>query len=105
MDRIESKIDNIVEDVHEVKIALTKLEGDYARSMQILDRLTDSVEHHIRRTDQLQELLGKFNTDQQLLNQKIEDSKARNKLIYMVLGVVGTIILGLKQLGILDKLF
>lgn len=105
MDRMELKIDSIVEDVNEVKITITKLESSYERSMHILDRLTDSVEHHIRRTDELQDMMNKFNTQQELFKQKLEDDKSRHKLIYVVLGVVGTIILGLKQLGILDKLF
>lgn len=103
--RVESKIDNIVEDVNEVKIAITKLEGSYDRSMQILDRLTVSVEHHIKRTDVLQDMLGALNLEQALTKQKIENEKSKNKLIYVVLAFVGTVILGLKQLGILDKLF
>lgn len=103
--RIELKIDNIVEDINEVKIAITKLESSYEQSINILDRLTNSVEHHIRRTDELQDVMGKFNIQQELLKQKVEDDKSRHKLIYVVLGIVGTVILGLKQLGILDKLF
>lgn len=102
--RVESKIDNIVEDVNEVKIAITKLEGGYERSVEILDRLTSSVEHHIKRTDELQNIVIDSTLKLALVEQRIEDDKARSKLIYMVLAVVGTIILGLKQLGILDKL-
>lgn len=104
MKNIEDKIDDIQQDITEIRIALVKHEANYDKAVNILDRLTSSVEHHIERTDKLQELVQTLKNDQLTIAAKLEKKKSNDQMIWMTLVAVGTIIIGLKELGILDKL-
>lgn len=110
------KIDKIVEDVNDLKITSAKLEINHQKTNEILERITDSVEYHIKRSDKLEELVGLIKTEhnnlilsqefnKKELENKIENKKNNDKLIWVVLAAVGAIILGLNELGILSKLF
>lgn len=85
------KLDKIVEDVNEIKV--------------ILARNTSSLELHIKRTDLAEQNL------EQLRQEVSDDLKPIKEHINMVkgamwlLGVLGAALLGLQQLGILNKLF
>ena len=104
MEHIEKKLDNIVSEVNEMKISMVKLESNYDKSIDILDRLTTSVEHHIKRTDELQDLSVDLKLQIELTKQDLQNKKDRDKLILTVLSVVAAIVLGLKELGLFDIL-
>ena len=104
MEHIEKKLDNIVSEVNEMKISMVKLESNYDKSIDILDRLTTSVEHHIKRTDELQDLSVDLKLQIELTKQDLHNKKDRDKLILTVLSVVAAIVLGLKELGLFDIL-
>jgi hypothetical protein len=101
---MKDKLDGIISDIHEVKINIVKLESNYEKSIEILDRLTLSVEHHIKRTDELQDIVTKLSTQQELADLRIDNEVGKVKLVIMVLGTLGATLLFLKELGILDKL-
>lgn len=85
------KLDKIVEDVNEIKV--------------ILARNTSSLELHMKRTDLAEQNL------EQLRQEVSEDLKPIKEHISMIkgamwlLGMLGAMLLGLQQLGILNKLF
>lgn len=102
---MKEKLDGIISDIHEVKINIVKLESNYDKSIEILDRLTLSVEHHIKRTDELQDIVARLNTQQELSEQRIDHEVGKVKLVIMVLASLGATLLFLKEIGILNKLF
>lgn len=104
MEIIQKKLDNIVSEVNEMKVSMVKLEANYDKSIDILDRLTSSVEHHIRRTDELQDLSVDLKLQIELTKQDLQNKKDRDKLILTVLSVVAAIVLGLKEVGLFDIL-
>lgn len=105
---MKEKLDQVITDIHEVKINIVKLESNYDRSVEILDRLTVSVEHHIKRTDELQDIVTKLNARQDLADQKLDSEisniKEKAALVLYVLGSIAATLLFLKEIGILDKL-
>lgn len=116
----ENKLDKIADDITDLKVALVNQENNYKTAVDILDRLTKSVEEHIRRTDALEALvaltkheqdvdLEKMKLDNQLklmtLQADIDKKKSNDRMIWTVLVAVGGVIMALHQLGILQKLF
>lgn len=109
------KINQLIDDVTELKILIAKQEINSDRQNEILDRLTSSVEHHIERTDKLEELVSLLR-EEAIKNVATIKSEVHADLIPIknhisfikgaayTLGVVGAIILGLNQLGILSKI-
>ncbi|NDE09874.1 MAG: hypothetical protein EBZ95_04820 [Chitinophagia bacterium] len=108
MKNLESKLDKIIEDLNEVKIV-------QARHTVLHEKNTEDLERHILRTniaEQRIELLTK--SDVELKEKLIEEIApiqshvhAVNigiKVLVWTLTAIGAILLGLKQLGILDKL-
>ena len=112
---METKINQLVDDVTELKIVLAKQELNSERQNEILDRLTSSVEHHIERTDKLEELVSLLR-EEAIKNASNIKSEVHQELIPIknhiafikgaayALGVVGAVLLGLNQLGILGKI-
>lgn len=113
---MEAKINQLIDDVTELKILIAKQEINSDRQNEILDRLTSSVEHHIERTDKLEELVSLLR-EEAIKNVASIKSEVHSDLIPIknhiafikgaayAIGVVGAIILGLNQLGILGKIF
>ncbi len=116
----QNKIDKIADDIVDLKITA-------AKQNEILERLTDSVEYHIKRTDALEDLHAIIKEEmihaqseqkltKALLESMIKSQEARataktNLLKNTIstamatLGVVGAVLLALHELGILQKLF
>ncbi len=92
------KIDKILDDVNDLKIVAARQEINMENITKILDRLTSSVEEHVKRSDNFEKSLA-------LVSQDLQNKKDRDLLVVGVLGTLGAIFLFLKQLGILDKLF
>jgi septation ring formation regulator EzrA len=57
-DIVNKKIDKIIDDVQELKITAAKQEVNHSATNAILERITASVEYHIKRTDKLEELVN-----------------------------------------------
>jgi len=72
MKEIKDKLDTLSSDVQEIKLNVVKLESSYDNANHILDRLTTSVEHHIKRTDELQDLVTEVRVQTQLLQRDLE---------------------------------
>ncbi len=94
---VTDKIDNIREDITDLKVIAARLDENLKQNNEILDRLTSSVEEHVKRSDNLEQMVL---LDKQALQNKIDS----DKLIWTVLCAVGVIFLALKELGIFDKL-
>lgn len=56
----DNKIDKIIDVVHDLKIQVAKQDLNLDRLNEILARLTDSVEIHVQRSDNLEELLSLY---------------------------------------------
>lgn len=109
---LNNKVDKIAEDVGDVKIAVAKLEVSHDKTNDILERITESVEYHIKRSDKLEDLVASTNTEfislrqqQLLMEERLNNKSDSVKLVMYVLAAVGAIVLGLNELGILQKLF
>lgn len=108
MNNLNDKVDKIVEDVGDLKIAVAKLEVSHEKSNDILERITESVEYHIKRSDSLEELVDVVKNEFILLKQdqiRLDEKSKRINIVMYVLGAVGAVILGLNELGVLQKLF
>lgn len=77
---MEDKIDKILEDINEIKIDVI--------------RNTDSLELHIKRTEILESELKPIKTFYE-----------RVMAFFWTLCSIGGVLLGLKELGLLDKIF
>jgi hypothetical protein len=101
--------DSITESITEIKINQVKHEASQARMNEILAKLTTSVEYHILRSDNLEELVNlyKENAEQNLANElaPIKSHISFIKGATATLAVVGALIMALHQMGILQKLF
>jgi hypothetical protein len=109
---LNDKVDKIVEDVGDLKVAVAKLDVSHDKTNSILERITDSVEYHIKRSDKLEELVAlikeehiQLKNNQDATEKKIEAKTESIKLVMYVLATVGAIFLGLNELGIIQKLF
>lgn len=120
MKTIDQKLDKLSEDVIELRVAFVKQEANYEKAIEILDRLTDSVVEHVRRSDQIEELVEqhkayndvqleklKHESEKELLKLQsdLSQKKSNDRMIWVVLMAIGGVILGLHELGILEKLF
>ena len=109
---IDLKIEKIAEDVNDIKVTMVKQELNLAN-------LTKSVEHHIKRTDDLQILVTSVKNDHDTfkhyseLQDKVNNERTsyKTKAIWLVLKTIlttlttaGALILALHELGILDNL-
>jgi hypothetical protein len=114
-----NKIDKISEDIIELKVIS-------AQQNVILERLTESVEHHVKRSDTLEDLYAMLREEQLKLksehdltkalleaNIAAQEAKANAKTnllwntiktVFLTLCGVGTFLLALHELGILEKL-
>ena len=101
-------MDNLNETITEIKIILTKHEANQERMNEILSKLTESVEYHIKRSDNLEELVSqyKYDSDQKLTvqMQTIKTHIGFVKGAVYTVGVAVGAIVTLHQMGILQKL-
>lgn len=79
-DQLRTDVAEIRKDVNEIKVTLAVN--------------TENIQHHIKRTDALQEMVSEFKTHITIVNTAVS-----------VLLWVGGVIVALDQLGILRKLF
>lgn len=109
MKHLENKIDKILEDLSEVKIV-------QAKHTILHEKNTQDLERHILRTDLAEariEMLTKADVElkEELLveispiKSHVHAVDAGIKVLIWTLTAIGAIVLGLKQLGILEKLF
>ncbi len=109
---IDIKLEKIAEDIGDIKVTIAKQEV-------ILGGLAKSVEHHIKRTDTLQDLVTSVRNDHDLfknqsdlqnqINQERTSYKTKYiwtvlKTILATLSATGATLLALHELGILDNL-
>lgn len=115
----DSKLDKISEDIVELKV----ISG---RQSEILERLTESVEHHVKRSDTLEDLYAmlreeqlKLKSEQELTKQLLaaniaaQEARANEKAnlitntlntIFYTLSAVGAVLLALHEFGVFEKL-
>lgn len=98
MSVLKQNFEKIKDDINDIKIAIVKIEQNIETNNDILDKLTITVEEHVRRSNAIESMVL-------LDKQALENKKDSDKLIWAVLCAVGVIFLAFKQLGILDKLF
>jgi phosphoglucomutase len=97
MKTVEDKLDKILEDI-------TGLKVDMAETKVTLDRNTDSLEIHMKRSDAIE---AKLEQDYQKLVEEIDPIKKHVQLIkniFWFVGALGATLLGLKELGLLSLL-
>lgn len=92
------KLDNIKEDITDLKVVMARLDENLKMNTEILDRLTASAEEHVKRSDSLEQMVI-------LDKQDLKHKKDQDKLIWTVLCAVGTVLHVFKEFGIFDKLF
>lgn len=102
---VHERLDIMAEDIVDLKIVSAKQELNLAKNTEILGELKDSVVTHVKRSDATDKLVSLAEKKIELLEQKLENKKENDKLVWTVLCAVGAILLALKELGILDKLF
>lgn len=102
------KFAKLAEDIVELKVTVAKQEVNLENQSKILDRLTDSVELHIRRTAALEDLVEIVRSE---IDSKIEtEIKPIKTHIHFVkgaiwaAGIIITVIGALYKVGILQKL-
>lgn len=105
MSKLSDKLDQIISDINEIKV----LQAEHA---VLHRRNTEDLERHIKRTDLAEERIEMLT--QQDANLKIELLKEIEPIkkhigiveaVVKMLFVIGALVVGLNQLGILDKLF
>lgn len=105
----DEKFQRITDDITELKVILGKQEVNLGNSNRILDRLTDSVEIHIKRTDTLEDFIRLIREEtKQDIENEIKPIKAHISFVrgaIYAFGIFGTLLVALKELGILQKLF
>lgn len=114
-------------DINELKVIVAKQEMNLDNLTRIMDDMKDDLKIHMKRSDALEDLFGLLKEEQirlreehnlakHLLVSKIEQEQAKAeaktetlwtvlKTVFYTLAAVGTVILALEQLKILDKLF
>lgn len=120
---MENKIDKISDDISELRMLVAKQEFSISSINSTLDRLTESVIVHVKRSDAIQDLVGllkeelsRLNSEhtltKALLEAKIDAEKVSSqnmwdtlKTVLYTLSSVGAVLLALHELGVLDKLF
>lgn len=105
LNRIANELSNIREDIGDIKAIL-------ARHEVLHERNTESIEYHIKRTELAETRIEMLQQNDAALKDQISEELAPIKAhinvlkgVGIALTIAGTILLGLKQLGILDKLF
>ncbi len=102
------QIREIMEALTHIKVNQAKHELHQDRMNEILEKLTESVEYHIKRSDNLEELVSLFKQDSDTkLTAELEPIKSHINFIKgtaWALGIVAAVIMGLHQMGILQKL-
>lgn len=108
-DNINQKLDLVVQDVNDIKLSQVRHESQQDRMNEILGKLTESVEYHIKRTDTLEELVSLYKSDSDAnLTKELEPIKSHINVlkgITYAVTAVGAIVMALYQMGILQKLF
>jgi hypothetical protein len=105
----EEKFLRIADDITELKVTLAKQEVNAENSNKILDRLTESVETHVRRSAALENLVELVRSETAAkIESEILPIKAHVHFVkgaIYTLGILGALLMALQQLGILQKIF
>jgi hypothetical protein len=109
MYEFKGHLEKLAEDVVELKVSSKETEVTLKHNTQVLERLTDSVEEHVARSNRLEDLMGLVRAEVKLSEKKVDNHikvvTLIAKVIFYTLAGVGSTILGLYQMGILSKLF
>lgn len=104
----DSQLRDMMETILDIKVAQVKQESNLDRQNDILEKLTKSVEYHIMRCDKLEELveLYKKDSDDKLVNElaPIKSHISFLKGAAWTCAGIGTILVTLHEMGILQKL-
>jgi LPS sulfotransferase NodH len=104
----DNQIQRIAEDITELKVVIAKQEVNAGNMNKILDRLTESVEVHVRRSDSLEKLVELVRTETSAkIEAEMKPIKAHIHFIkgaMWAIGGVGALLLALDKMGILQKL-
>lgn len=96
-----NKFDKLTDVVNDLKIQVAKQDLNFEHLNDILLRLTESVEIHVRRSDNLEELVSLYKAD---MSKEIDPIKAHISFVkgalWSISGVVGLIVV-LSQVGLL----
>lgn len=105
----DSQFKDMMETILDIKVAQAKQEANLDRQNDILEKLTKSVEYHILRSDRLEELVQAYKKDSdQKLVDELQPIKAHISFLKGVgwtLVAIGSLIAGLHEMGIIQKLF
>jgi hypothetical protein len=108
-ENINQKLDLVIRDVNDIKVSQVRHESQQDHMNQILGKLTESVEYHIKRTDTLEELVSLYKSDSDTnLTKELEPIKSHINIlkgITYAVTAVGAILMALHQMGILQRLF
>lgn len=97
----DEKLDLILQKLDKIDDRQDIVEKTLIRHEMLHERNTLSLEEHIRRTELLETKLDSVELDIEPIKRHVVKVNA----VIAVLGVLGAIILGLNELGILKKLF
>ncbi len=105
----DEKFQRIADDITILKVTLAKQEVNSQNYNKLLDRLTESVEIHVKRSNAIEELVELVRTETATkIETEILPIKAHIHFIkgaMYALGLLGAGLMALKSLGILDKIF
>jgi signal recognition particle GTPase len=100
MDKI-NKLEKLNDTVNELKVHVAKQDINFERLNDILSRLTDSVEIHVKRSDTMEELLRLYKVEMAEELTPIKNHLAFVKgASWMLSGVVAVVVV-LHELGLL----
>ena len=90
---MDSKLNDLKDQMTEIKTDVSEIKTDIGEVNVTLAVLTESVVHHVKRTDALQDMVEEFKTHMTVINTAIR-----------VILAIGGLILALDQLGFLKRI-
>ena len=106
------KLESIRDQIGEIKIDVREIKSDVSEIKTTMAVNTASLEYHVARTNELQEIVTNFSTELLKINQNVADMDARYKKnmamvngAAKILAVLGAILVFLKEIGLIERLF
>ena len=107
----DEKFDKIVDELSNIKENISEIKTILARHEVLHERNTDSIEYHIKRTELAEKRIEMLQENDLSIKEQITVELAPIKAhisvlkgVGLALSILGAIIMGLHQLGVLDKL-
>lgn len=104
-EKFKSEISTAITDI---KITQVRQAANQDRMNEILDTLTRSVEHHIQRSDNLEELVELYKKEnEKQLNEELKPIKSHVSFVkgaFWALSICAVVLVTLHEMGILQKL-